>query len=86
VRNWIQHLLSNATRTATQWPLNPDGTLPPNAQIGVSVEPIADTVGKEQQVLGRAQRALLLQVTFPLLLRHLHSIHSSARRFLCMYS
>jgi len=25
----------------------------PNAQIGVSVEPIADTVGKEQHVLGR---------------------------------
>lgn len=35
-----------------QWPLNPDGSLPANAQIGVSVEPIADVVGKEQQVLG----------------------------------
>mmetsp|Transcript_13417 Transcript_13417/g.21903 ORF Transcript_13417/g.21903 Transcript_13417/m.21903 type:complete len:189 (-) Transcript_13417:47-613(-) len=35
-----------------QWPLNPDGSLPPNAQIGVSVEPIADTVGKEQHVVG----------------------------------
>jgi len=34
------------------WPLNPDGTVGPNAQIGVSVEPTAEVVGKEQQVLG----------------------------------
>lgn len=39
-----------------QWPLQPDGSLPPNAQIGVSVEPIADTIGKAQLVLGRAKR------------------------------
>lgn len=61
--NWnYRGSVSNATPSEVfplQWPLNPDGTLPPNAQIGISVEPIADVIGKEQQVLGRDHGELI---------------------------
>ena len=35
-----------------QWPTMPDGSPAPTAQIGVSVEPIAEVAEKEQRVLG----------------------------------